>query len=613
MMERKRLIKFNDTIYRVIAVHGEEVLLIDCIRRNMPKWWHLDEIGIYSEGTEEELLKMANTVLQDIEKVDAESRSIAYQRYTIVASILPFVENDTARTEAIKKAAEDNNICKQTVRNYLCLYLAFQSVSALAPESRGSYQKELTNDEKVFRWAINKFYFTGHKNSLKTCYTYMLKEKYCDEKGRLIEDYPSFNQFRYYFSKYKKLQTLYISRNGMKDYQRNHRPLLGDRITEYASHVGVGEIDSTICDIHLVDDSGNYLGRPTLTIMTDSYSNGYVYGYSLTFEGGTYSLRNLLLNCISAKKEWCRQFGIIIGEDEWNISKLPGTIVSDMGSEYKSDTFSQITELGINLVNLPPLRPELKAIVERSFQLIQQSIKSSLIDYGYVDKNAGQRLAPDYRKKACLTLREYEKAIIYSILYNNNQRIIKDYPYSEEMIRARIAPHPKDIFGFGRKQEGVNLIPVSEKKLIMTLLPRTKAKFSRKGLIVFGLRYNCKDINFTEQYLSKKEAVVSYNPDNTDTVYLFQSGKYIEFQLIESRFTGKTFDEVGEMLRGQREIVKGAEYQNLQGRIDLTSNIETIISGISKNNNINLKNVREYKDREKKKQHKDFMKEIANG
>lgn len=613
MMERKRLIKFNNTIYRILAIGDDEVLLIDCIKRNMPKWWPLNEIGIYSEGTEEELLKMANTVLEDIEEVDAEARSIAYQRYTIVASILPFIENDTARTEAIKKVAEDNNICKQTVRNYLCLYLAFQSVSALAPESRGSYQKELTSDEKVFRWAINKFYFTGHKNSLKTCYTYMLKEKYCDSEGKLIKEYPSFNQFRYYFSKYKKLQTLYISRNGMKDYQRNHRPLLGDRITEYASHVGVGEIDSTICDIHLVDDAGNYLGRPTLTIMTDSYSNGYVYGYSLSFEGGTYSLRNLLLNCISAKKEWCRQFGIIIGEEEWNIDKLPATIVSDMGSEYKSDTFAQITELGINLVNLPPLRPELKAIVERSFQLIQQSIKPSLIDYGYVDKNAGQRLAPDYRKKACLTLKEYEKAVIYSILYNNNQRIIKDYPYTKDMIKAKVTPHPKDIFEWGRKQEGVNLIPVSEKKLIMTLLPRTKAKFSRKGLIVFGLRYNCKEKNFTEEYLSKKEAVVAYNPDNTDKVYLFQSGKYIEFQLIESRFTGKTFDEVEEMLRGQREIVKSADYENLQGRIDLTSNLETIILGTSKNDNINLKNVRDYKDREKKKLHKDFMKEIANG
>lgn len=610
-MEKKQLIKFNESIYRVLAVQEEEMLLIDCIKRNMPKWWHMAAIGTYDNCMEDELLQATGVVLEDVGNMDAEARSTAYQRYTIVASILPFLENDCLRMDAVKRASEDNNICKQTVRNYLCLYLAFQSVSALVPQERGNYQKKLTDDEKIFRWAINKYYFTAHKNSLKTCYTYMLKEKYCNADGTLLTDYPSYNQFRYFFSKYKKMQTFYISRNGMKDYQRNHRPLLGDKMQEYSNHVGIGEIDATICDIHLVDDSGNYIGRPILTIMTDAYSR-YIYGYSLTLEGGTYSLRNLLLNCISAKKEWCREFGIMIDEEEWNIDKLPGTIVSDMGAEYQSETFAQITELGISLVNLPPLRPELKAVVERSFQLLQQSIKPSLIDFGYVDKDAGQRLAKDYRKNACLTLRDYEKVIIYSILYNNNQRIISDYPYTEEMLKERIAPHPKDIFTWGRKQDGANLIPISSKKLIMTLLPRARAKFSRKGLMVFGLRYDSKERKFTEEYLSSKDAVVAYNPENTDTVYLLQNGRYIEFYLIESRFSGKSFGEAGQMFEKQRELVESALLENLQGRIDLVSNIEMVIQNTSRTENINLKNVREYKDKEKKKQHRDFVKEVAD-
>lgn len=609
-MEKKQLIKSDDTIYRVLAIRNEEVLLIDCIRQNMPGWKNISEIGIYDYCNEKELLQTTETVLGDIENLDAESRSTAYRRYTIVASILPFLENDCLRVDAVKRASGDNNICRQTVRNYLCRYLAFQSVSALAPEQRKTYQKELTADEKIFRWAINKYYFTAHKNSLKTCYTYMLREKYCDAEGTLLPDYPGFNQFRYFFSKYKKMQTLYISRNGMKDYQRNHRPLLGDRMQKYSPRVGTGEIDATICDIHLVDDKGNYIGRPILTIMTDAFSR-YIYGYSLTLEGGTYSLRNLLLNCISAKKEWCRKFGIMIDEEEWNTDKLPGTIVSDMGAEYQSETFAQITELGISLVNLPPLRPELKAVVERSFQLLQQSIKPSLIDFGYVDKDAGKRLAKDYRKNACLTLGDYEKVIIYSILYNNNQRIISDYPYTDEMLGEKIAPHPKDIFTWGRKQDGANLIPVSSKKLIMTLLPRTKAKFSRKGLIVSGLRYDCKERNFTEEYLSNKDAIVAYNPDNADMVYLFQKGSFTEFQLIESRFMGKSFGQVEEMVQMQRELVKSASQENLQGRVDLTSNIEIIISNTVKNDNISLKNVRECKEREKRRHHKDFMKEAG--
>ena len=609
-MKKKELIEFRGSIYRVIAVQDDEVLLIDCIKRNMPKWWKLADVCGYDSCSEDDLLISTGMELKDVEKLDAESRSTAYQRYTIVASVLPFIENDRQRTEAIKRAAEDNGICKQTVRNYLCLYLVFQSVSALVPQERSTYSKPLTDDEKVFRWAINRYYFTSHKNSLQTCYTYMLKEKYCGADGTLLEEYPSYNQFRYFFSKYKKMQTFYISRNGMKDYQRNHRPLLGDRMREYSNHVGIGEIDATICDIHLVDDAGNYIGRPILTIMADAFSGGYVYGYSLTLEGGTYSLRNLLLNCITDKTEWCRQFGIIIDKSEWDIDKLPGTIVSDSGSEYKSETFSQITELGITLINLPPLRPELKAIVERSFQLIQQSVKPALIEYGYVDKDAGKRLAPDYRKKARLTLRDYEKVIIYSILYNNNQRVIQNYPYTDDMLAAKVVPHPSNIFEWGRIQDGADLIPVTGRKLVMTLLPRTKAKFNRKGLLVYGIRYDCIERNFTEEYLLGQEAVVSYNPDNADTVYLLENGDFIEFKMIESRFSGKSFNEVSKMMDDKKEIIKNAADENLQGRINLASNVETIVQTAAKYDGLNLKNVRASRQKQREKNHVDFVKEV---
>ena len=98
-------------------------------------------------------------------------------------------------------------------------------------------------------------------------YTLMLKEKYCDEEGHLKENYPSIHQFRYFYRKNRKLQTYYISRNGLKDYQRNHRPLVGDGVQEGFAAVGVGMLDATICDIYLVDDSGYLVGRPILVAL----------------------------------------------------------------------------------------------------------------------------------------------------------------------------------------------------------------------------------------------------------------------------------------------------------------------------------------------------------
>ncbi len=111
----------------------------------------------------------------------------------------------------------------------------------------------------------------------------MLKEKYCNTAGQLLEHYPTFNQFRYFYRKHKKLQTYYISRNGLTNYQRNNRPLLGDGVQEYASNIGtVAMVDSTILDVFLVNSSGEIVGRPNLVVCVDSYSSMCL-GYSLTW------------------------------------------------------------------------------------------------------------------------------------------------------------------------------------------------------------------------------------------------------------------------------------------------------------------------------------------
>ncbi len=612
-MKKNQLLKDNGSIYRILAIEEGSVLMIDCLKKTMPNWYNLGEISGYEDCMEEELLEVTGTVLVEEEDLSSKARKTAHERFTVVAGILPFLADDRFRTEAIRRIAKEQGISTQTVRTYLCQYLAFQDISVLVPKKRCVPDKGLTKDEKNFRWALNKFYFTRHKNSLKTAYTYMLKEKYCDEKGVLIPECPSFNQFRYFYSKYKTKQNTIISRNGIKDYQRNYRPLLGEGVQEFAPNVGVGMIDATICDIYLVDVAGNLVGRPSLTIVTDAFSNGFVMGYSLTWEGGTYSLRDLMLNVITDKVEWCKKFGITIGKEQWDSYKLPGVIVSDMGSEYQSSTFAQITELGVTLINLPPLRPELKSIVERSFQLLQDSVKPFLIDHGYVDKDAGERLAPDYRKGACLTLEDYEKVIIYAILYNNNQRIVGNYPYTEEMTKAKVPPYPSSIFEWGKNQSECNLITISKKELIMILLPRTNGKFARQGLIVFGLRYDCKEKSFTEEYLTGGDAIVAYNPESADKVYLLQEGNFIEFNLIESRFAGKSLEEIKEIQSIQRNIIDGAVPNNLQGRIDLASHVERIVKGKEKNKDVNLKGIREAKKRAKEERHKDFIKEVQNG
>lgn len=484
------------------------------------------------------------------------------------------------------------------------MYLTYMDMTVFAPRKK-SDNTELTQDKKNMRWALNKFFYTTAKQSLTTAYTMMLKEKYCNKMGVLMDTYPSFYQFRYFYRKTKKMQNFFISRDGLKSYQRNNRPLTGEGVQEFAPAVGVGMLDATICDIYLVNDTGNLVGRPILTACIDAYS-GLCCGYALSWEGGVYSLRGLMLNIISDKSAWCKKFGIALKSDDWSCDKLPATLVTDMGSEYKSENFEQIAELGVKVINLPSYRPELKGLVEKFFDVVQDTYKKHLKGKGVIEPDYQERGAHDYRKDACLTMVNFEKIILHCIIYYNSGRIIENFPYTEAMVQADVKPYASCIWNWGKSQMGANLIDVEAKELILTLLPRTTGKFSRFGLKVNKMRYHCE--GHTEQYLKGGEVTAAYNSEDVTSVWLLEKGIYTEFNIIESRFEGKDLTVVQEMQTAQRTMTRGVERDNLQAQIDLARHIETIAGAVRSSSEVSIKNIRDTRKREQSKHHRDYMK-----
>lgn len=194
-MQRNDLLQNDGVILRILDVTEDRILVIDCIKRSMPQWIDAATISQYQPATEDELQLQSQVELFDIDSLDADSKKTVHERFTMVAGVLPFVSDDKLRTHAVNRIAADRNVSKQTIRNYLCLYLAYQNISALAPK-RTTNDKPLTRDEKNMRWALNRFFYTKNKNSLNTAYTYMLKERYTDGLGNLFAEHPTFNQFR---------------------------------------------------------------------------------------------------------------------------------------------------------------------------------------------------------------------------------------------------------------------------------------------------------------------------------------------------------------------------------------------------------------------------------
>ena len=298
----------------------------------------------------------------------------------------------------------------------------------------------------------------------------------------------------------------------------------------------------------------------------------------------------------------------MIDKSDWNCCQLPAEFVTDRGSEYISSTFEQVVvEFGVTITNLPAFRAECKSYIERFFGLIQGYFKPYLKGKGLIEPDFQKRGAMDYRKQSCLTMADFEKIIIRCILYYNSERIIENYPYTDAMISAKVKPYASDIWEWGKLQAGANLIDIDEKNLVLALLPRTEGKFSRYGLKVNRMRYHCE--GYTEQYLKGNTVTAAYNPDDVSYVWLIDNGKYIKFDLIESRYKEKSLAAVQDMQNSQKEIVKSVSEENLQAKIELAEHIQAISSKADRQADVNLKNIRNTRKREQDKAHIDYAKE----
>ena len=588
-----KYIKSGYNVFRILKETEENVLLLRCGGNNLPKWERTSTL-VDSEVEEQPILPEREYTTMDY--------AMAQSHFNMIADVLAVIDDKKARSQMIEKLAADFGISRPTICKYINLYLTYDCKEALLPQVKEKAAKDLTLDEKNIRWALNKYYYTTEKHSLTFAYKQMIKERYY-ENGELKLPFPSFYKFRYYYRKHNKKSNEIISRYGTSYYRRNERPLLGEGVQQFAKGIGTGMVDATICDIYLVDDAGMVVGRPILTACVDAFS-GLCMGYSLGWEGGMYSVRNMLLNIVCDKKEHCRKLGISINADAWNCSQLPARFITDQGTEYTSQNFDQLTELGCTVTNLDPYIANDKGMVEKFFDLIQETYKPLLKGRGVIEDDFGERGAPDYRKTASLTLADFEKIIVQTIVFYNSRRLLRNFPFTEDMLTDGVKPYASAVWNWGMEQPAANLIQVSEEQLILTLLPRTTAQFTRKGLIVNKLRYANR--NFMEQYLNGKTATVAYNPDDTNKVWLLENGGYTPFSLIESRYEDLTMEQVADMKQKTTNLVRAEKENSLLAEVELMKSLETIVSncGSKKRSTAELRNIRDNRAKEATRTHR---------
>ena len=172
------------------------------------------------------------------------------------------------------------------------------------------------------------------------------------------------------------------------------------------------------------------------------------------------------------------------------------------------------------------------------------------------------------------------------------------------MIEDGVRPYASLLWQWGKNSLGANLIAVDKQTLTLCLLPRTKGRFTRKGLVVNKLRYRAD--GFTEHFLKGGDCTVAYNTDDASTVWLIENGSYAPFRLVLSELDGLSLEEI-EALQGRKKALVRAEIEsNTVARLALMESIQVIsdnsLSGVK-----SISNIRATRAKETKKKHIDYI------
>ena len=393
------------------------------------------------------------------------------RRQKLIAELMEdeiYIMDKHTRNQKIKELSEREGTTVKRIQKLYFRQLAGRSLV----EERKLPEKQETQEQKDFRWAIDTFYCSAKKMSLRSAYDMMLLSRYTDAEGRLMDNHPSWHSFRHYYydGDYHAKSKVTIARNGLTDYQRNKRPLFGSAMS-WRDKIGAFQMDATQADIYLVSrlDKSAVIGRPNIYMAVDTVTQ-LIVGIYVGLDAGEQAVINCLANAATDKVSFCKQYGIDIKQDEWPNTGLPGEIITDKGKEFIGTRMEELAmKYGIEFESLPPFRPDGKSLVEKSFDLIQQKYKPALRGKGVIEADAQERWAVDYRSQAVLTLEDFTKVIIHCVLYLNSCRIIQNCQVGE------VAPVASELWKWYDSQGESMVIPVSGERLYQFGLPRKSA------------------------------------------------------------------------------------------------------------------------------------------
>ncbi|MCC8151129.1 MAG: Mu transposase C-terminal domain-containing protein [Lachnospiraceae bacterium] len=396
----------------------------------------------------------------------------------------------------------------------------------------GAAGKKLTNDDiRHFSDAVSKYYLTPEHSSFKSSYSQMLKEWYSvkrpDGEVDILppDDIPSFRQYQnWYFNNRDRFQEI-KKRDGQKALDLKYRGLNGKTEEHLYGPGDAVQIDATIADIYLVsqNDRSMIVGRPAMYFVMDAYSH-MVTGMHITLNNPSWETESLAIrNSATNKVDYCKCYGIDITPEEWLCFHIPRSIIGDRGELESSHADVLANELGIQVINTPPYRGDLKGIIEQHFRTVNIDMTNTLP--GKAQPDFGQRGGHDYRLDAKLDLHQFTAIIIRCVLHYNNRHYMEGYTRDMQMRSLGVRPVPLELWNYGIRYRSGGLQVVDENVMNAALLPRSEASITGKGICFRRMYYTCPQAEeedwFARARVSGAEKItVSYDPTDMDRIFV---------------------------------------------------------------------------------------------
>lgn len=226
----------NGECFRILKQEADGAWLISYHEPGPPRFVLQDELDIYERvPAPKEFLQKRTEEMSEAECV----------RFSLIRPLLDnedCISDKTARQRIAAESAEANGTNSRRILRLYYQYLATGIIIKKKPQNRRS-----TEYESIYKWAINHFYFSAKRPSLRDAYDLMLHQCFVTPDGHLMAERPTWSSFRHFFydNQYHQRSQKIIARDGLSNYQRTARPLLGSAMN-WKERIGAYQMDGKV-------------------------------------------------------------------------------------------------------------------------------------------------------------------------------------------------------------------------------------------------------------------------------------------------------------------------------------------------------------------------------